>query len=126
MGSGAALSGECRSALDAVAASVAALAAIAGVGVGRSGPDRTGPDGTGPDEADQPGTDQPGPDESGPDQPGEAIQPGTDPVRDADPVRARADACLDGLAELARVEARLAALKVRLATDYMQAAGALV
>ena len=35
-----------------------------------------------------------------------------------------ADACLDGLAEVARLEARTAALKVRLAAEYAQAAAA--
>ncbi|CAI3795962.1 HNH endonuclease signature motif containing protein [Pseudarthrobacter sp. MM222] len=49
----------------------------------------------------------------------------SDPLRDADPLRDLADACLDGLAELARVDARFAALKVRLAADYAQAAAAL-
>lgn len=43
----------------------------------------------------------------------------------ADPLRDRADACLDGLAEVARLEARTAALKARLAADYAQAARAL-
>lgn len=46
-------------------------------------------------------------------------QPGADPLRDL------ADGCLDGLAEVARIEARTAALKVRLTTEYVQAAGAL-
>ncbi|MBP1135988.1 hypothetical protein JOE31_002220 [Arthrobacter sp. PvP023] len=45
--------------------------------------------------------------------------PGTDPLRDL------ADDCLDGLAELARLEARTAALKVRLAADYVEATRAL-
>ncbi|CAN7385265.1 DUF222 domain-containing protein [Arthrobacter sp. LjRoot78] len=44
---------------------------------------------------------------------------------EADPLRDVADACLDGLAELGRLEARTAALKVRLAADYLQAATAL-
>jgi hypothetical protein len=35
-----------------------------------------------------------------------------------DPLRDRADACLDGLAELGRLEARLAALKVHLTAGY--------
>lgn len=48
---------------------------------------------------------------------------GADPVADvdpaaADPLRDRADACLDGLAELGSLEARLAALKVHLAAGY--------
>ncbi|MCU1510708.1 MAG: endonuclease, partial [Arthrobacter sp.] len=49
----------------------------------------------------------------------------SDPLRDADPLRELADACLDGLAELARLEARSAALKVRLTADYAHAARAL-
>ena len=36
----------------------------------------------------------------------------------SDPLREQADACLDGLAESARVEAMLAALKVRLSSGY--------
>ena len=40
---------------------------------------------------------------------------------DADPLRRLADGCLDGLAEVARLEARTAALRVRLAADYAQA-----
>ncbi|CAN7179299.1 hypothetical protein LJR078_000417 [Arthrobacter sp. LjRoot78] len=43
----------------------------------------------------------------------------------ADPLRDRADACLDGLAEVARAEARLAALKVHFAAGYADAAIAL-
>ncbi|WP_445154691.1 DUF222 domain-containing protein [Arthrobacter sp. Hor0625] len=38
---------------------------------------------------------------------------------DADPVRLLADACLDGLSEAARVESRVAALKVHLAAGYV-------
>nr|WP_261792279.1 HNH endonuclease signature motif containing protein [Arthrobacter sp. PM3] len=44
-------------------------------------------------------------------------EPGGDPLRDF------ADGCLDGLALVARLEAGMAALKVRLAADYVQAAG---
>ncbi len=44
---------------------------------------------------------------------------------DADPLRAVAEACLDGLAEVARGEARFAALKARLAAEYVRAAEAL-
>ena len=44
-----------------------------------------------------------------------------DPSRDGDPLRRLADGCLDGLAEVARLEARTAALRVRLAADYAQA-----
>lgn len=40
----------------------------------------------------------------------------------ADPLRDVADACLDRLAELARLEARTAALKARLAAEYVRAA----
>ena len=47
---------------------------------------------------------------------------GADALRDADPLRDLADGCLDGLAELARLEARTAALKVQLAADYARAA----
>ena len=43
-------------------------------------------------------------------------------MRDADPLRDLADGCLDGLAEVARLEARTAALKVQLAADYARAA----
>lgn len=56
----------------------------------------------------------------GPDSPrGADFPPDTDPLRDL------ADGCLDGLAEVARLEARTAALKAKLATDYLQAARAL-
>ena len=44
---------------------------------------------------------------------------------DADPLRRRAAACLDGLAEVARTEAKMAALKVHLAADYAETAQAL-
>ena len=43
---------------------------------------------------------------------GECDPPGVDSLRDADPLRDLADACLDGLAGMARVEAGFAALKV--------------
>ncbi len=49
----------------------------------------------------------------------------TDPLHGSDPLRRLADGCLDGLAEVARLEARTAALKARLAADYVQAARAL-
>ncbi|WP_345045946.1 HNH endonuclease signature motif containing protein [Arthrobacter methylotrophus] len=42
-----------------------------------------------------------------------------------DPLRSLADDCLDGLAEVARLEARTAALKAKLAANYVQAARAL-
>ncbi len=50
---------------------------------------------------------------------------GAGPGGGVDPLRDVADACLDGLAEVARFEARAAALKVRLAAGYMEAAEAL-
>jgi hypothetical protein len=43
----------------------------------------------------------------------------------ADPLRDQADACLDGLAEVARVEARMAALKVHLTAGYAHTAKAM-
>jgi hypothetical protein len=49
---------------------------------------------------------------------------GSDPAGNSgyglDPLRDQADACLDGLAELARTEARLAALKVQLVAGYAE------
>ncbi|MEK0157389.1 HNH endonuclease signature motif containing protein [Arthrobacter oryzae] len=46
-------------------------------------------------------------------------------VAGADLLRDRADACLDGMAELARMEAGMAALKVHLAAGYAETAEAL-
>jgi hypothetical protein len=43
----------------------------------------------------------------------------------ADPLRDQADACLDGLAESARAEAKLAAVRVHLAAAYAEKAAAL-
>ena len=43
----------------------------------------------------------------------------------SDPLREQADACLDGLAESARAEAMLAALKVHLSTGYADKAAAM-
>ena len=77
------MSAESGAAIEAVAASVAALAALAGAGVGA-------------DHADA---------------------PAADPVGDGDPLRQLAEGCLDGLAEVARLEARTAALRVRLTAD---------
>ena len=48
-----------------------------------------------------------------------------DPEREADPLRALADGCLDGLAQVAKCEAEFAALKVRLTAEYLGAAEAL-
>ncbi|MFE4230660.1 hypothetical protein ACFRJ8_22510 [Arthrobacter sp. NPDC056886] len=58
--------------------------------------------------------------------PSGANLPASDLWRDADPLRSLADGYLDGLAEVARLEARTAAAKVRLAAGYAQATGALV
>ncbi|CAI3798587.1 HNH endonuclease signature motif containing protein [Pseudarthrobacter sp. MM222] len=96
MESTAAWSAESREALKEIAASVAALAALAFPG----GADSFDESGTGPL--------------------GNDSAPG-----DANPLRDLADACLDGLGELARMDARSAALKVRLTADYAQAATAL-
>lgn len=49
----------------------------------------------------------------------------SDSENHTDPLRALADGCLDGLAAVARLEARTAALKVRLAAEYALAAKAL-
>ncbi|MET4096105.1 hypothetical protein ABIB51_003053, partial [Arthrobacter sp. UYCu712] len=84
-----------RAALAAVAASAAALAAFTGAGAAQTDP-------------------------SGPDPLRNAA-----PLEDADPLRDLADDCLDGLADVARMEARFAALKVRLAAGYVGAARAL-
>ncbi len=46
-------------------------------------------------------------------------------LSEGDPLRTLADGCLDGLAEVARLEARTAALKVRLASEYVRATRAL-
>ncbi|WP_346927894.1 DUF222 domain-containing protein, partial [uncultured Arthrobacter sp.] len=67
-----------------------------------------------------PGADPTGPSVSGADHVGSQAVPLWD-----DPLRDVADACLDGLAEVARLEARAAALKVRLAAEYVRAATAL-
>ncbi|KRE78409.1 HNH endonuclease signature motif containing protein [Arthrobacter sp. Soil763] len=51
---------------------------------------------------------------------------GYDPLPDgADPLRARAEACLDGFAELARLDARSAALRARITAEYLDATKAL-
>jgi hypothetical protein len=46
-------------------------------------------------------------------------------ARDSDPLRRRADACLDALAEYARFEAKSAAMKVRLAAEYVEVSEAI-
>ena len=86
---------ETREALAAVAASAAALAASLGADTAPAGP-------LGADQLE-----------------------GPDPASGADPLRAVADACLDGLAAVARLEARTAALKARLTAGYARAAEAL-
>lgn len=48
-----------------------------------------------------------------------------DDDRDSDPLRRWLDACLDALAEVARFEAKAAALKVQLAAEYVEAAEAI-
>ncbi|MET4136131.1 DUF222 domain-containing protein [Pseudarthrobacter sp. PvP090] len=97
-------SAEGRKALAAVAALTAALDSFAGGAAGRIDPsvaDNADPSGSGP---------------SGPS--------GAGPLRD-DPLRALADECLDGLSDMAQVEARFAALKVLLAAAYVRATHAL-
>ena len=91
----AAWSAECTEALAGVSASLAVLRAIIGAGA---------------DPAVQPATD---------------LVLDTDLLHGSDPLRDLADACLDGLAEVARWEAGAAALKVRLAAEYVRAATAL-
>ncbi|MEC5201973.1 HNH endonuclease signature motif containing protein [Arthrobacter sp. MP_M7] len=94
------MSGECVEAVGAVAGSVAALAAIFGAGLSGGGPGSAEPGGAGRDSASANGV-------------------GGDPLRDV------ADACLEGLAEVARLEAGAAAVKVRLTGEYVRAAEAL-
>jgi len=89
-------SAEGREALAAVAALTAALDSVAGAGAGRADPSVS--DRTGPS--------------------------GAGPLGD-DPLRVLADACLDGMADMARVEARFAALKVLVAAAYVRATDAL-
>ncbi|WP_139164260.1 HNH endonuclease signature motif containing protein, partial [Arthrobacter sp. ok362] len=89
-------SAESREALGAVAASAAAFVACPGPGVACPG--------AGAESADL----------------------RADSLPDADPLRTLADDCLDGLAEVARLEARTAALKARLTADYGQATRSLV
>ena len=111
---------EGREALAAVAALTAALDSFAGGGSGRADPDdanQTGPTGSG--RADLSGANQTGPTGSG-----RADLSGAGPLWD-DPLRALAEACLDGLADMAGVEARFTGLKVRVAAAYVQATRAL-
>ena len=89
-------SAESRQALAAVAASMVELAAFTG-----AGSDNAGHSGASP-----------------------LREPDSDPLW-ADPLRDLADACLEGLSAVPRMEAVTAALKVRLAADYLRAADAL-
>ncbi|MGP4033954.1 DUF222 domain-containing protein [Pseudarthrobacter sp. 1C304] len=93
-------SAEVREAAEALAASAAALAASVGA-AGPSGLPAGGP-----------------PDVGSP-------QDGSGPLEGGDPLRDLADACLDGLAGLARVEAQSAALKVLVAAEYLHTTKAL-
>src|SRR6478735_6062372 len=106
------LSAGSGAAVEAIAASVAALAALAGAGADRSNAPaadllRAG-DPTSATDLAGAGTDRSDP-------------PVVDSLPDGDPLRRLADGCLDGLAEVARLEARTAALKVRLTADYAHA-----
>ena len=56
---------------------------------------------------------------------GQNAGPDVDNGQDSDPLRRRLDACLDALAEVARFEAKTAALKVQLAAKYVEAAEAI-
>src|SRR4051794_20270688 len=104
-------SAESREAVAAVAASAAALVALTGAGADRADrPSAARLQDTGRLE-DARRLEETGPEETG--------------LVDSDPLRALADRCLDGLAEVARLEARTAALKARLASEYVDAAGAL-
>ncbi|MCX6500460.1 MAG: DUF222 domain-containing protein [Arthrobacter sp.] len=98
-------------ALAVVAALSATLDSITGAGAGAGSDDPSGVDLPGPSDV------------SGPI--GSSVRRGADPLSDSDPLRDFADACLDGLAEAARLEAGMAALKARLAADYVRAAAAL-
>ena len=97
-------SAEGREALAAVAALTAALDSVAGAGAGRADPSVADP--TAPSVSDPTGLS------------------GAGPLGD-DPLRALADACLDGMADMARVEARFAALKVLVAAAYVRATDAM-
>ena len=110
-------SAESRAALEAVAASVAVLLASAG-----AEPDGSVPTGADPLPDTNPTGADPLRNDTGPDR---SDPSDTGPLLGADPLRDRADACLDGLAGVARAEASMAALKVLLATGYTAAAGAL-
>ncbi|MGY3379476.1 hypothetical protein ACVWYS_001433 [Arthrobacter sp. TE12231] len=100
-------SGDSGVAVEAVAASVAVLVAL--LGSGSEGPDRS--DSAAADAQRDAGALR----DAG------AVR-GTGPGAGGDPLRDLADGLLDGLAEVARLEARTAALKVQLAADYARAA----
>ncbi|WP_082699408.1 HNH endonuclease signature motif containing protein [Arthrobacter sp. EPSL27] len=101
MESSAAFSTETREAAGAVAESAAALNALVGA-VSSGLPDG----GSGPLSGAHP-------------QPEGGVPVGADPLRE------RADACLDGFAELARLEARSAALRARITAEYLDVTKAL-
>ncbi|SDP83942.1 hypothetical protein SAMN04487914_15412, partial [Arthrobacter sp. ok909] len=96
---------ESREAVEAVAASVAVLAGL--LGSGADGPDRFDPAAADRD--------------AGAQRDANRLRD-TGGVCGGDPLRDLADALLDGLAGVARLEARTAALKVQLAADYARAA----
>ncbi|SDP41506.1 hypothetical protein SAMN04487914_110151, partial [Arthrobacter sp. ok909] len=106
MKSRAAWSGDSGAAVEAVAASVAVLAALLGSGADHADPAAADALRDGNDLGDSDAV-------RGAGRPGAV---GGDPLRDL------ADALLDGLAGVARLEARTAALKVQLAADYARAA----
>ncbi len=99
----AARTAEWRTAFESVASSVAGLAVFLGAGADSARPSEADPFGAEPGEADPFGADPDG----------------------ADPLRQLADDCLDTLAEIARLEARTAALKVRTTATYLEAASAI-
>ncbi|WP_462200147.1 HNH endonuclease signature motif containing protein [Arthrobacter sp. B2a2-09] len=91
-------SADSKAAIEAIAASVAVLTAFIDAGADRSDP-------------------------PAPDSPQDAEFPAdADSSESTDPLRQLADGCLDGLAEVARLEARTAALKAKLAADYLRTA----
>ena len=109
-------SAESREALAAVAAAVAELAAISGAGNDHAGQSGLDPSGIDPSGVDPSGTD--------PSREADSLRDAeSDPW--ADPLRDRADACLDGLGGAARLEAGFAALKVLLTADYAEATRAM-
>ncbi|GAA2143898.1 hypothetical protein GCM10009825_34760 [Arthrobacter humicola] len=107
-------SGDSGVAVEAVAASVAVLAAL--LGSGSEGPDRSDPAAA---DARRDANDL---GDAGALRGSDAVRGAGRPGAGGDPLRDLADGLLDGLAEVARLEARTAALKVQLAADYARAA----